>query len=79
MGLYGKLWLHHLVFALCWCLSTIDRLRLCVCCYSAEKALLDECNLTVGDLQSLLMAHQDNRLVQQVFMEMQVKSARFHP
>jgi hypothetical protein len=44
---------------------------------SAEKALLEECGLTVSDLQSLLMAHQDNRLVQQVFMEMQASVAHY--
>ena len=37
-----------------------------------EKSLLDECGLTESDLQSILMANQDNVRVQQVFMAMQV-------
>ena len=42
----------------------------------AEAALLEECGLTESDLQAVLMAHQDNRQVQEVFLGMQVGSSR---
>jgi hypothetical protein len=42
------------------------------CTLRAEKSLLQERGLTESDLQSLIMEHQDNRIVQEVFMGMQV-------
>lgn len=41
-----------------------------------EKSLLDECGLTESDLQSILMANQDNQRVQQVFMNMQIDNQK---
>lgn len=44
--------------------------------FRVEKSLLDECGLTESDLQSILMANQDNERVQQVFMNMQIDNQK---